>query len=182
MNSRILDFLGGMDVMLDLDVAAPKQALEVMRFSWLSSFRSTRTTIICKSSLSWPNDCRGAPCVPGCGQPRFRPRSNSCLAMRFDKDRARTWRHRDRATTLCADDRVRPPRTWLGRDARRILGDRTFVGWPNAAAPSDGHAGTCGTMARAASCGRETVRPEPNQDWPGFVNAQRVRRDARRCC
>ena len=30
MNSRILDFLAGMDVMLDLDVAGPKQALEVM--------------------------------------------------------------------------------------------------------------------------------------------------------
>ncbi len=30
MNGRILDFLAGMDVMLDLDVSARKQALEVM--------------------------------------------------------------------------------------------------------------------------------------------------------
>ena len=91
------------------------------------------------------------------------------------------WRRRSRRTDPCADDRVRSPRTGLGRDARRILGGRAFVGGPNAAPPLDGDARARGTMADATGCCREIIGPALDPDRFESTIARDVRRDSRRC-
>ncbi len=91
---------------------------------------------------------------------------------------ARSWS----AGRPCADDHVRSPRPWLGRDARRILGGRAFVGRPIAAPLFGDHAGAHGTMADAAGDGRENGGTPLDQVRLDFTISPDFRRSVRCRC